>query len=836
MDRKERQARLQREEEGYTPSDGVAWSDARHSMSRARLLTDKDPRAIEPPHFRGELYAPQQTMLAAMLALEARPYVAVGGFGQHPTVVQTRVARVSERFSFGKTVLALALVCTGREPAHLPEPLPLFAAPARPGGRTRAAHPQGTTFLPELTVTYERYLPATVVVAAASVISQWEANARRFTDLRYVTVENVHSLREFEASYHRDGLAGVDLIFVKAGRVTARFSVPGEPPAAGRLKNRALLEALARVLDGVPVARLLVDDYDTLKLGGDDCFLPAHFTWLISATRRQTTLRGAFQGGNPTRVEEYLRAHVGARVPILLAAHDEVINHVFSIHCAPEYVDAHLHGTEVAFRRILVRGGLAAAILRDLEVPDEVVEMINADAVSTAAAALGLNASSIGDVIRRVVGDHLDKLRQAARAAQRAAALVAPVPAPTPASAPTPTSEPTSTSEPATTSAPTSEPATTSAPASTSEPASEPASEFEPALDEGASARDGQTALIGALKRGTDAELALAVRGASPRQRVAAAATVAAWAEEQRAQYGKTLGRMRDNIREGQCQCCMVPFERGAGADADVDANADAEAAYVLAGCCQIIVCEPCITREEDGRRVLIRRCPNCARDLVGLNRGEGLVRVGVELDLEAALGDDALGAEPRAPDDAGGAPAALDAPASSGAALDALEALDNPKLRALVQLVRGGAPDCISDERVPPFVRGLLAGRRAAPWPADAPRKYLVFTMHAESTRLVAGALGACAVPFCVLRGARAQKDEAVAALRGGAAVMLVTAARDCAGLDLPFISHVIFYHRVHDRHVEAQVAARGARLGRQHDLEIVALANEAEAAELGA
>jgi hypothetical protein len=90
MDRKERQARLQREEEGYTPSDGVAWSDARHSMSRARLLTDKDPRAIEPPHFRGELYAPQQTMLAAMLALEARPYVAVGGFGQHPTVVQTR--------------------------------------------------------------------------------------------------------------------------------------------------------------------------------------------------------------------------------------------------------------------------------------------------------------------------------------------------------------------------------------------------------------------------------------------------------------------------------------------------------------------------------------------------------------------------------------------------------------------------------------------------------------------------------------------------------------------------------------------------------------------------
>ena len=38
-------------------------------------------------------------------------------------------------------------------------------------------------------------------------------------------------------------------------------------------------------------------------------------------------------------------------------------------------------------------------------------------------------------------------------------------------------------------------------------------------------------------------------------------------------------------------------------------------------------------------------------------------------------------------------------------------------------------------------------------------------------------------------------------------------------------------FYHRVHDAHVEAQVAARGQRLGRTQDLSIVLIANEGEA-----
>ena len=37
-------------------------------------------------------------------------------------------------------------------------------------------------------------------------------------------------------------------------------------------------------------------------------------------------------------------------------------------------------------------------------------------------------------------------------------------------------------------------------------------------------------------------------------------------------------------------------------------------AAYILANCCQIIVCESCITKTVNSKKNFIKRCPNCAQ------------------------------------------------------------------------------------------------------------------------------------------------------------------------------------------------------------------------------
>ena len=809
---------FEREAEGLVPTDGLAWAEAPHPLWAARLLTTDDPRATTPVGFKGRLFVPQESLLAAMRALEQCPRVLVedprcaaswGG------LIQTRIGRVSEKFSFGKTVLSLALVCSQPVPARLPDQQPLVTYPlvgagARSKNRANVVavrgagsyDPVGRGFLPEVTVRYSRFLRLTVVAAASNVISQWENETRRFTSLRFFIIENVRSLREFEGQYHDGRAADLDLLFVKAGRVTTSFVVKGEPPHPGKSKNRSLFEALARILEGVPVARLIIDDYDTLKLGSDDCFFPALFTWLISATRRQTTARAVLRVGHRS-LEEFFRANLMTSFPILGAALDDVVNQVFSLHCAPGFVDDHINSTRIDFRRIYVRGGRAADILRDLDVPEEVIEMVNADAVGTAAQALGIVAQSIADVIHRVVGDHLDKLRHALRTLARVAH----------------------------------------------------ARKALTAKDGCEKDRDIIKKLREALKDGSDTEAAAALAAvAGPSHEVTTSIrALESWAEEQRDSHGKTLNRMRDNIREGHCQCCALPFEKGD----------DAEPAYILAGCCQIIVCEPCIIRKEGALKVFIKRCPNCLHDITVKT---SLVRVGAELDLEAALKDEAFlkdeavidMGDPEAGSAADEVPAAADAePADADAAdadaaadadlldADLLDALNNPKLKALMQFIhaesrKGKAAqaaqaaqviDCLLDVRTPPYVEGLLDGRRDVPWPLGRRRKFLIFTMHIESTYLIARACEAFAIRFCILRGTRAQKDETVRALREETDVMLVTSAKDCGGLNLPLLSHVVFYHRILDRNVEAQVAARGQRLGREGNLEVVTFINEAEA-----
>jgi hypothetical protein len=853
----------ERECAGYLSREGLPWTEGDHALCAPRLLTVDDPRAETPPGFKGRLFPPQATLLAAMVAFERNPVVVVdGAHSPHgrTAYIQTRFARISERFSFGKTVLSLALICAQRLPAAHPEISTLMSSFAHmaafapiPAG-SGLNNPIRDQYLPEITVAARRVLPLTIVAAVAPVISQWVDNTRRFTTLRYHIVENVNSLRDLETLYRSGRIGDIDVLFLKAGRVTANFVVEGEPapPSEGtssdgaklrggvpkaKAKTRSLFEAVARIFEGVPVARLIIDDYDTLKLTPTDCFVPAHFTWLISATRRITNVgfdpvwviaapppansRKAAKGGAsaapaPTpaaacsTVAAILRANLIDSMPVLAAARDGTVNTVFSLHCDKDYVDAHLNSTAYRCRRIAVAGGAAAAMLRNLDVPPEVLEMLNAGAVGTAARALGLEAASAADVVRRVVGTHLGKLRAAVRALERVedtAALLA---------------------------------------------------------ERGGYEDDSEVVkeLRAALKSGTDAEAAAAVAALAGGGKLvnAALASLREWATEERNAHGRALARMRDNIREGHCQCCMVPFDEdggGLGSDSGDDAGPQGgaaparEAAYVMAGCCQIIVCELCITHIDGATRTFIRRCPNCSKELG--DPKTALVRVGADADLAAALDDSAVldamadeGGEPGAKADDNGDEHRGDEKASAGANAGAnavIAAIGDPKLKALLQFlcapdVGAGAPtiDCKSNTIVASNIAGLLCGTRDSPWPATKPRKSLIFTMHSESTIRIEEALTECKIKHSALRGDRARKDAALAAVRDGDSnILLVTAPKDCGGLNMPFLSHVIFYHRVVDKNVEAQVAARGQRLGREHNLEIVSFLNDAELAAAG-
>ncbi len=813
---------------GVKNESGVPWIEMAHRLGCMTYFDENDPRAPNPPGFNGQLWPPQATLLHAMLALSERPVVRIAD--KSGAILRPHVYVLSEPPSSGKTVLALAFICANRV-RLFPAPVNVLTmqtddggvAPinraavrvARRVGPRGPAHahvlcPNGRGFLPELCCRYTRHLPLHIVVASNSVISQWEREARRFCpDLGFFTIDSVRTLKTFSELY-AEGRLDAGLLFVKMGKVTTTFKMPGETLAPGA-KQRSILRALRAVLDGVIVDAVIYDDADVALLTPEDCMLPAAISFVVSATRRQTVAKVHVQPA-PT-IEEFLVRNHDA-FPVVASMLDDLLFSTLNLRCDPEYAKAYRDTPKIVNRRIIVEGGRAAEILRDLDVPAEVVEMLNGDAVETAASSLGIQAKSAAEVVRWVLADRLSRYQDAVARLARLDLF---------------------------------RKSTTGLPAD----------------------------------RGNDKEYARQVRellknpGCTRAEILAFAAACKGYgpelrtilekfeesALEARELHGKSLGRMRDNIREKQCQCCKVAFG-GDGPSAEelealaafapmlgaAAATAPAALDAYIVNCCQIVLCENCALPTNGAKRRFVKKCPNCARPVQP--RG-GLIRVGGGIDLEAALSDEALlgdEVEPAdktteppgvgaGPGEALGNKAEIPEPGGIGA-LDALaaehaEAL--PKLRALVGVLRGEAPACIRDVRdAPPIVKGLLEGEKRIPPPANAARKVLVFAVHGESTRLISAALTHVGIRHVVLRGTRQQKDHTLEQFRGEVNVMVVTAARDCAGLDLPFVSIVVLYHHIRDENIRIQVVGRAQRVNRTHSLELVALLNQVEEAEL--
>lgn len=778
--------------------EGLPWARRRHQVFGTIELTEDDPRAEVPPGFRGNLWLPQATLLQAMLDLEGRPALAVYPADESDEVfrrataplLQTRSARIAAEFSFGKTVLCIALVCASRRPRALPSPVNLLAMDGGPsknhlavvrnrtGQRDYKFCVGGRGVAPQLEARYSRLIEATLVVAAPAVISQWEACIKEFAPgLKSFTIADAKTLRQFEAIFTGadpalPALREIDLVLLKAGKVTTSFTVAGEPKPEA--KQRALTQALAMLTEGHVWSRMIVDDFDTIQLASSDCFLPALFSWVISATYRSTMVKHKIAAA-PTAAE-FIRANW--TVPLLGAASDTLYDHVLKLSCESRYVEQHIHTTAMAFRQIIVEGGHAVAILQDLGVPADVLEMAAAGAVETAAERLSIKVHTVGELVERVLAARVEKYRAAVRVLDRVRQARA----------------------------------------------AADAAEGPP-LDE-----DLVTALRKTLKSGSDAAAAAAIAALGrPSLRFKdAMSSLADWAENEMEEHGGRLRRMRENVRQNQCQACMVPID-------------PAGASYIV-NCCQIVVCGFCTVVGEGRQRRYITRCPNCA---AAVDPARHLIYVGADLGLDGALTDEALLAPAEAAPEAA-APEAVEpdgAPAPAGAAPDgapapaAYAAWDNdPRLRALLQLLKGDPIQCVSDGPVPPPLTGLLEGRRVVAHPAGAPHRYLIFAMHPESMRQIEAGLARAGVAYVRLQGTRAHKDEVVGRFKSGEThVLLATSSRDCAGLHLPEVTRVVLYHHHHDVQIAKQAVGRAQRIGRTESLEVVILVNEGEAAMVG-
>jgi SNF2 family DNA or RNA helicase len=261
------------------------------------------------------------------------------------------------------------------------------------------------------------------------------------------------------------------------------------------------------------------------------------------------------------------------------------------------------------------------------------------------------------------------------------------------------------------------------------------------------------------------------------------------------------LNRVTDNIKEQECQICLLPLE-------DVDA--------FIVKCCGIILCDRCgirgnnIAKKYDaksGKSTLVGTCANCeatiypASDLIFVNKDINLDEM-----LNTKLSD--VGAEDTKPEPISEAPKRH-------------QEIKNPKLRALLNIIEGETPEETTRlGRVK--IANLLEGTVDIPAVKETERKVLIFANFNETLATIEQFLVQHNIEFLRLGGTFKEMAETIRKFSTQGKVLIINSQQHCAGLNIQFATDLVFFHKMIDPNVEAQISGRAQRIGRTCNLKL--------------
>lgn len=270
------------------------------------------------------------------------------------------------------------------------------------------------------------------------------------------------------------------------------------------------------------------------------------------------------------------------------------------------------------------------------------------------------------------------------------------------------------------------------------------------------------------------------------------------------------IEKVRSDLKHGDCPICMEELKT--------------KPACVILGCCASIGCPQCmitscrfqlIENDSEGR------CPMC-RQAVRLSQLTFIdedLRRGMEAKLDDAGPANDNDEKKQMIDNK------LDGP------MDPHKQRD--KVAVLIEIISGHLPFEATEIQVnlPSLQKGTNERIKS-----DGFNKVLCFTDHDSTLKIIQHKLSEEKIPWLFLHGSANEISKTVRQFASyqGNIVLLVNAANHCAGLNLQFVTHIVYYRKMNNLQIEEQIAGRGQRVGRSCTLEIIYIMYQSEIAPI--
>jgi len=744
------------------------YAEIMHTMNKQTLLDESFAMCETPARLKNiELYEHQKTIVRALIDLEDARTIKLYGtaFAEittHTPLAGTSAILLSEQFGSGKTIELLALIAERPVPKAHPTLMNTVAC-----GRNTLSSYATQRFQHEVTRTYtgaRAFVRPNFIIVGSSVLEQWKAAITEFTDFSMLVVADQASLRVFQQLFRENKINSFDVVLVKNGQVTGNLSFLG-----AEYENSSyctIINALGHILADVCISRDIYDDFDTIKIPGGTYKLNSLFTYYVSATKRSG------QSSKNVKYNTIEELFLHSLVPLNDVTDDTLLFSNFNIRNVAEYTERSTAVTMInGYKYIYANPD--DNFIRLLGVigdeATEIMEMLNGDAIGTAAKRLNITTHSASDIFQRVLDQQYDKYRHD----QRVLAAVAKfkrVLATLPVDIVTHTE----------------------------------AEAARRALEKGtAPASKYYSTLLAQTVDAVEAEF-----------------------KEALARDGLAITRVIENVKEGACQICQLPL-------CEFDTFIVRCCGLIVCDVCGITGSHLKKTYDIESRSYMLKgKCANCRHDinprhdLIFVDKDMNVETLLTDFDVNAeenvANTDVSAAAEPTTE------PTTTE-PTTAITAVVESASTRNPKLAALIDICNGKIPAARADD--PVDIPQLLRGTRDIQPTADTVLKVIVFANFDETLKMIEDVLVENKIQFLRLHGTYKEKASIIKSFKEYGTVLMVNSSQSCAGLNIQFSTDIVLFHELIDKNVKGQVVGRGQRVGRTSNLRLHSLLYNNEA-----
>lgn len=739
----------------------------------ANLLNEGYSYMNTPNTFKAGLYPHQMVALKALSDLEDKRYLKVtDNKSENPFIIETDATILSEKLGSGKTIIILALICEKQRPnLIIPEYIKLPTFKIENNYRKTSGQlindNADRKICNEIKMKFSSMLNPNAIVIGKAVIQQWEKAITTFTNKTFYTICDQRTLTEFYKLYKHNVLNHYDIILIKNSMVS-NFYLANEDKSTC-LKLRSIPDIVALMTYSTPFSRVIYDDFDTIDISKEAIKINALYTIFVSTTMNNSsdsmyiqTLPITTKYNSPIEliVETYGKRR------LLDVFQDAKLFKMFNIKNNNEFIKKSTNVpifntykcvyTNTANNFIEMMGNLGA---------NELAEMMNGDAVRTAAEKIGITARSPFEIFKKLLKNKYDNYMNLkilvdtfTNFLNHIKRLIDMKDLP-----PTITADGKEKRHP-------------------SNHTDTQIREIINSITKDVISICKGTTLITKYTKNNSNSLSIAINDII---------------HQYKREYdisGIEINRMKDNLREQMCVVCKM--------------DTDGEVDIMIPRCCSNIIGTDCFKITGT-----ISKCPGCG---IMCNIATDVVYIRNDFDMNSLLnakGDEIAIIEEKVKSD------------------DDIT-IDNPKLQALYNIITGKTPDNMREIKM--TLNSVIEGTTTIDTPKTQKQKILLFANYNETLELVEEFLEKQNIKYMQLTGDFRKLDDIITTFRTSddINVLLINSQQICAGLNLQFATSIVFFHKLTNIHVEAQVIGRAQRIGRTSNLKVYFLlyTNEAQ------